>query len=158
MGKNGVPERSAEQCKHSRSPENGATHWGDPSHFTVPGSWAGLWENIDLGTRARVDWNAERFELHFATRSMLFENDPSHCLALIYFDCLIWINIYRTIHAFIQKYSLDNYVQSKYRKMLDCEDIYIFIVTYQLFVPEKCIYFVESLKKPWKIKCYNCPM
>lgn len=59
---------------------------------------------------------------------------------------------------FSKKYSLDNFMQSKYGKMLNCKDIYICAVTCQLFAPEKCICFVESLKKPWKIKCWNSPM
>lgn len=52
------------------------------------------------------------------------------------------------LFVLLKKYSLDNSVQGKYGKMLYCKDICISAATRQLFAPEKCICFVESLEKP----------
>lgn len=57
MGENGATEVHAEKGKHSYGLRNRTTDCGDYGTvilLTVPGSWAALGDNRDVGTRATV--------------------------------------------------------------------------------------------------------
>lgn len=117
-----------------------------------------LWERIGLGSRVTVEWKRWVAWTAFCNwKGVAWKWSKSQSSLDRFW--LVGMDKYSHNHLFfIQKYSLHNYVQSKYGTMLDCKDIYICIVTCPLFAPEKYICYVESLKKPWKIKCYNSPM